>query len=118
MNQTNEKDQIDQMNKTGLLNVFCILLVGLLASQFTYMVEMNTWAGSPTFPKGTMPVGDVERGREVFNGKEITCFTPDCVSKCPGQHVHALFVVGVTVWRRYIGARRHGQFKQSDTRAV
>jgi len=59
------------MNKTGLLNVFCILLVGLLASQFTYMVEMNAWAGSPTLPKGTMPVGDAERGREVFNGKGV-----------------------------------------------
>jgi hypothetical protein len=45
--------------------------VGLLASQFTYMVEMNAWAGSPTLPKGTMPAGDAERGRAVFNGKGV-----------------------------------------------
>ena len=59
------------MNKTGWLKFFSILLAGLLASQFTYMVEMNTWAGSPTLPKGTMPAGDAERGRAVFNGKGI-----------------------------------------------
>jgi mono/diheme cytochrome c family protein len=59
------------MNKTGWLKLFSILLAGLLASQFTYMVEMNTWAGSPTLPKGTMPAGDAERGRDVFNGKGV-----------------------------------------------
>jgi mono/diheme cytochrome c family protein len=63
--------QIDQMNKTGWLKFFSILLAGLLASQFIYMVEMNTWAGSPTLPKGTMPAGDAERGRAVFNGKGV-----------------------------------------------
>jgi mono/diheme cytochrome c family protein len=59
------------MNKTGWLKFFSILLAGLLASQFTYMVEMNAWAGSPTLPKGTMPAGDAERGRDVFNGKGV-----------------------------------------------
>ena len=59
------------MNKTGWLKFFSILLAGLLASQFIYMVEMNTWAGSPTLPKGTMPEGDAERGRAVFNGKGV-----------------------------------------------
>jgi mono/diheme cytochrome c family protein len=59
------------MNKTGRLNVFGILLTGLLASLFTYMAEMNTWAGSPTLPKSTMPAGDAERGRAVFNGKGV-----------------------------------------------
>jgi mono/diheme cytochrome c family protein len=59
------------MNKAGWLNFFSILLAGLLASQFTYMAEMNTWAGSPTLPKGTMPAGDAERGRAVFNGKGV-----------------------------------------------
>jgi mono/diheme cytochrome c family protein len=59
------------MNKTGWLNFFSILLAGLLASQFTYMAEMNTWAGSPTLPKSTMPAGDAERGRAVFNGKGV-----------------------------------------------
>ena len=59
------------MNKTGWLKFFSILLAGLLASQFAYMVEMNTWAGSPTLPKGTMPAGDAERGRAVFNGKGV-----------------------------------------------
>ena len=59
------------MNKTGWLKFFSILLASLLASQFTYMVEMNTWAGSPTLPKGIMPAGDAERGRAVFNGKGV-----------------------------------------------
>ncbi len=59
------------MNKTGWLNFFSILLAGLLASQFTYMAEMNAWAGSPTLPKSTMPAGDAERGRAVFNGKGV-----------------------------------------------
>jgi mono/diheme cytochrome c family protein len=59
------------MNKTGWLKFFSILLAGLLASQFTYMVEMNTWAGFPTLPKGTMSAGDAERGRAVFNGKGV-----------------------------------------------
>ena len=59
------------MNKTGWLKLFSILLAGLLASQFTYMVEMNTWAGSPTLPKSTKASGDAERGRAVFNGKGV-----------------------------------------------
>ncbi len=59
------------MSKTGWLKFFSILLAGLLASQFTCMVEMNVWAGSPTLPKGTMPAGDAERGRAVFNGKGV-----------------------------------------------
>ena len=62
-------NQIDQMNKTGWLNFFSILLVGLLASQFTHLFEMNAWAGSPSSPKSAKPAGDAERGRAVFNGK-------------------------------------------------
>jgi cytochrome c553 len=60
INKTNQMNQIDQMNKTGWSNVFGILLVGVLAIQFTYMAEMNAWAGE---------AGDAERGRVVFNGK-------------------------------------------------
>jgi mono/diheme cytochrome c family protein len=59
------------MNKTGWLNFSSILLAGLLASQFTYKAEMNTWADSPPSPKSTMPAGDAEQGREVFNGKGV-----------------------------------------------
>ena len=59
------------MNKTGWLKFFSILLAGLLASLCTYMAEMNTWAGSPTFSKSTKPAGDAERGRAVFNGKGV-----------------------------------------------
>jgi mono/diheme cytochrome c family protein len=59
------------MNKTGWLNVFGILLVGVLATQFASMAEMNVWAGSPTLSKSTMPAGDAERGRAVFNGKGV-----------------------------------------------
>ncbi|MEI8013209.1 MAG: cytochrome c [Nitrospira sp.] len=59
------------MNKTGWFNFFSILLGGLLASQFTYNAEMNTWADSPPSPKSTKAEGDTERGREVFNGKGV-----------------------------------------------
>jgi mono/diheme cytochrome c family protein len=59
------------MNKTGWLNFFCILLAGLLATQFTSTAEMNVWAGSPTLSKSTVPAGDAERGRSVFNGKGV-----------------------------------------------
>ena len=59
------------MNKTGSLYFFSILLAGLLASQFTYMAEMNAWAGPPPSPKSTMLAGDAERGRAVFNGKGV-----------------------------------------------
>jgi cytochrome c peroxidase len=59
------------MNKTGWLNFFSILLVGLLASQFTHMSEMNVWADSPPLPKSTKTAGDAERGRAVFNGKGV-----------------------------------------------
>ncbi len=59
------------MNKTGWLNGFSLLLVGVLAIQFTYMAEMNAWANSPPSPKGTKVAGDAERGRAVFNGKGV-----------------------------------------------
>ena len=59
------------MNKTGWLNFFSILLVGWLAIQFTYMSDMNAWAGPPPAPKSTKAVGDAERGRAVFNGKGV-----------------------------------------------
>ena len=59
------------MNKTGWLYFFSILLAGLLASMFTYMAEMNAWAGPSPSPKSTMPAGDAERGRTVFNGKGV-----------------------------------------------
>ena len=45
--------------------------MGLLASQFTHLSEMNAWAGSPSSPKSTKPAGDAERGRAVFNGKGV-----------------------------------------------
>ena len=51
------------MNKTGWLNVLSILLVGLLASQFTHLSEMNAWAGSQLSHKSTKAAGDAERGR-------------------------------------------------------
>ncbi len=47
------------------------LLVGLLASQFTPMFDMNVWAASPSSPKSTKAAGDAERGRAVFNGKGV-----------------------------------------------
>jgi len=71
INKTNQMNQVDQMNQTGRLNVFGILLVGLLAGQSTHMVEMNAWAGSPPSPKSTKAAGDAERGRAVFNGKGV-----------------------------------------------
>jgi mono/diheme cytochrome c family protein len=71
INKTNQMNQIDQMNKTGWLNFFGILLVGLLAIQFTHPSEMNVWAGSPPSPKSTKAAGDAERGRAVFNGKGV-----------------------------------------------
>jgi mono/diheme cytochrome c family protein len=71
INKTNQMNQIDHMNKTGWLNIFGILLVGVLAIQVTYIAEMNAWAGSPPSPKGTKVAGDAERGRAVFNGKGV-----------------------------------------------
>jgi len=59
------------MNKTGWLNFFSILLVGLLVSRFTQMSDMNVWAGSPPAPKSTKAAGEAERGRAVFNGKGV-----------------------------------------------
>jgi mono/diheme cytochrome c family protein len=59
------------MNKTGWLTVFGVSLVGVLAIQFTYMAEMNVWAGPPSSPKSTTTAGDAERGREIFNGKGV-----------------------------------------------
>ncbi len=59
------------MNKTGWLNVFGILLVGVLATQFTSMAEMNAWAGPSPSPQSTTAAGDAERGRAVFNGKGV-----------------------------------------------
>ncbi|MBI3808352.1 MAG: cytochrome c [Nitrospirae bacterium] len=47
------------------------LLVCVLAIQFTYMAEMNAWAGSPPSPKNATMTGDAERGRVVFNGKGV-----------------------------------------------
>jgi mono/diheme cytochrome c family protein len=52
-------------------NYFTILLVGVLSTQFTYIAEMNVWAGSPPLPKNTTTAGDAERGRAVFNGKGV-----------------------------------------------
>lgn len=49
----------------------CFLFVGLLVSQFTYIFEMNAWAGSPPSSKNTKAAGDAERGRAVFNGKGV-----------------------------------------------
>jgi mono/diheme cytochrome c family protein len=71
INKINQMDQMDQMNKTGWLNGFSILLVGVLAIQFTYMAEMNVWAGPPPSPKSTKAAGDAEHGRAVFNGKGV-----------------------------------------------
>ena len=59
------------MNKTGWLNVFGILLVGLLAIQSVSLFEMNAWAGSPPSLKSTKAAGDAERGRAAFNGKGV-----------------------------------------------
>jgi len=53
------------------LSLAGFLLVGLLASQFTQMSEMNAWAGSPPSPKSIKAAGDAERGRTVFNGKGV-----------------------------------------------
>ena len=64
-------NQIDQMNKTGWLNFFSILLVGWLVIQFVHMSEMNAWADSPLSSKSTKAVGDAERGKAVFNGKGV-----------------------------------------------
>ena len=69
--QTDEIDRTDQMNKTGWLYFFSILLVGWLASQFIHMSEMNAWAGAPPLPKSTKAAGNAERGRAVFNGKGV-----------------------------------------------
>jgi mono/diheme cytochrome c family protein len=59
------------MIKTGWLHVFGILLVGLLAIQFTSVAEMNAWAGPPPSPKSAKAAGDAEQGRAVFNGKGV-----------------------------------------------
>lgn len=59
------------MNKTGWLNVFGLLLVGLLAAQVASLSEMNAWAGLPPSPKSTEAAGDAERGKAVFNGKGV-----------------------------------------------
>jgi mono/diheme cytochrome c family protein len=53
------------------LSLAGLLLVGLLAIQFTYLSEMNAWAGSPPSPKSTKAAGDAQRGRAVFNGKGV-----------------------------------------------
>jgi len=53
------------------LSLAGLLLVGLLAIQFTPVFEMNAWAGSPTSPKSTKAAGDAEHGRAVFNGKGV-----------------------------------------------
>jgi mono/diheme cytochrome c family protein len=53
------------------LSLAGLLLVGLLAIQFTYISQMNAWADSPTLPKSTKAAGDAERGRAVFNGKGV-----------------------------------------------
>ena len=47
------------------------LLVGLLASQFIHLSDMNAWAGSQLSHKSTKAAGDAERGRAVFNGKGV-----------------------------------------------
>ncbi len=59
------------MNKTSWLNVFGILLVGVLAILFASVAEMNAWAGSLPSSKSTKAVGNAERGRAVFNGKGV-----------------------------------------------
>jgi len=59
------------MNKTGWLNIFGILLVGVLAIQVTYMSQMNAWAASTPSSRSTEAAGDAERGRAVFNGKGV-----------------------------------------------
>jgi len=77
-------NQIDQMNKTGWLKFFSILLVGWLGIQFTHKSDMNVWAGSQSSNKSAMvrqahhpefhrgkAQGDAERGRAVFNGKGV-----------------------------------------------
>ena len=46
----------------------CFLLVGI---QITDISQMNAWAGPSPSPKSTMPAGDAERGRAVFNGKGV-----------------------------------------------
>lgn len=47
------------------------LLMSLSASQFVHMSRMNVWAGSPPPSKSTKMAGDAERGRAVFNGKDV-----------------------------------------------
>jgi mono/diheme cytochrome c family protein len=47
------------------------LFVGCWGIQFTDIVEMNAWAGSPPPSKSAKAAGDAERGRAVFNGKGV-----------------------------------------------
>ena len=47
------------------------LFMGCLAIQFTDMIAMNAWAGTPASLKSTKMTGDAERGRAIFNGKGV-----------------------------------------------
>jgi len=53
------------------LSLAGFLVVSLLASELIHLSEMNAWAASPPSPKNMTMIGDVERGRAVFNGKGV-----------------------------------------------
>jgi len=53
------------------LSLAGLLLVGLPEIQLIHLSEMNAWAGSPPSLQRSKAVGDVERGKAVFNGKGV-----------------------------------------------
>jgi mono/diheme cytochrome c family protein len=59
------------MDKTAWLNIFGILLVGLIGLQLPPMADMNARASSSSSNKSAQMKGDAERGREIFNGKGV-----------------------------------------------
>jgi mono/diheme cytochrome c family protein len=73
-NQTNQTDELDgtnQMNKTGWLNVFGILLAGWVGLQLAPLADTNARAESSASQPGGKLKGNAGRGREIFNGKGV-----------------------------------------------
>ena len=62
------------MSKTSWLNVFGILLTAWLGMSLPPLPDRPAWAESTTSPSGGTLKGNVDRGREIFNGKGVCYF--------------------------------------------
>ena len=68
--ETDQEDEIDQMNKETSLNIFGVLLVGWMGVESVTMTGYGWAETSSTQATGKLK-GNIPQGREIFNGKGV-----------------------------------------------